>query len=34
MPEEQKCQLVQDLAESLGIELLYLPSYSPQPQSH
>jgi transposase len=25
----QKCQLVQDLAESLGIELLYLPSYSP-----
>jgi transposase len=25
----QKCQLVQDLAQSLGIELLYLPSYSP-----
>jgi transposase len=25
----QKCQLVQALAESLGIELLYLPSYSP-----
>jgi transposase len=25
----QKCQLVQDLAKSLGIELLYLPSYSP-----
>lgn len=25
----QKCQLVQDLAHSLGIELLFLPSYSP-----
>jgi transposase len=25
----QKCHLVQDLAKSLGIELLYLPSYSP-----
>lgn len=25
----QKCQIVQDLAKSLGIELLYLPSYSP-----
>ncbi len=25
----QKCQLVQALADSLGIELLYLPSYSP-----
>jgi transposase len=25
----QKCPLVQDLAEQLGIELLYLPSYSP-----
>jgi len=25
----QKCQLVQALAESLGIELLYLPSYAP-----
>ena len=25
----QKCALVQDLASSLGIELLYLPSYSP-----
>lgn len=25
----QKCKLVQDLAASLGIELLYLPSYSP-----
>jgi transposase len=25
----QKCALVQGLAESLGIELLYLPSYSP-----
>jgi hypothetical protein len=25
----QKCQVVQDLALSLGIELLYLPSYSP-----
>jgi len=25
----QKCQMVQDLAKSLGIELLYLPSYSP-----
>ncbi len=25
----QKCQLVQDLATSLEIELLYLPSYSP-----
>jgi transposase len=25
----QKCKLVQDLAETLGIELLYLPSYSP-----
>jgi transposase len=25
----QKCQLVQDLAASLRIELLYLPSYSP-----
>jgi len=25
----QKCQLVQDLAKSLEIELLYLPSYSP-----
>ena len=25
----QKCQLVQDLADILGIELLYLPSYSP-----
>jgi transposase len=25
----QKCQLVQDLAKSLDIELLYLPSYSP-----
>jgi transposase len=25
----QKCALVQELAESLGIELLYLPSYSP-----
>jgi transposase len=27
----QKCALVQALAESLGIELLYLPSYSPNP---
>jgi len=25
----QKCQLVQDMARALGIELLYLPSYSP-----
>src|SRR5205823_9012473 len=25
----QKCALVQELARSLGIELLYLPSYSP-----
>ena len=25
----QKCALVQDLASSLGVELLYLPSYSP-----
>lgn len=25
----QRCRLVQDLAESLGIELLFLPSYSP-----
>ncbi len=25
----QKCALVQDLAQSLGIELLYLPAYSP-----
>ena len=25
----QKCAVVQALAESLGIELLYLPSYSP-----
>jgi transposase len=25
----QKCQMVQDLTKSLGIELLYLPSYSP-----
>lgn len=25
----QKCKLVQDLAVTLGIELLYLPSYSP-----
>lgn len=25
----QRCRLVQDLAASLGIELLYLPSYSP-----
>ena len=25
----QKCALVQELASSLGIELLYLPSYSP-----
>jgi transposase len=25
----QKCTLVQDLARSLGIDLLYLPSYSP-----
>ena len=25
----QKCQIVQDLAKSLDIELLYLPSYSP-----
>lgn len=25
----QRCQLVQSLAESLGIELLFLPSYSP-----
>ena len=25
----QKCQVVQELARSLGIELLYLPSYSP-----
>lgn len=25
----QKCQLVQELAGTLGIELLYLPSYSP-----
>ena len=25
----QKCRLVQDLAEQLGIELLFLPSYSP-----
>ncbi|RAM48083.1 MAG: IS630 family transposase, partial [Hapalosiphonaceae cyanobacterium JJU2] len=25
----QKCKLVQELAETLGIELLYLPSYSP-----
>ena len=25
----QKCAVVQGLAESLGIELLYLPSYSP-----
>ena len=25
----QKCALVQALAESLGIELLYLPGYSP-----
>lgn len=26
----QKCQLVQDYAKTLGIELCYLPSYSPQ----
>ena len=26
---DQKCALVQDLARSLGIELLYLPAYSP-----
>ena len=25
----QRCALVQDLARSLGIELLFLPSYSP-----
>ncbi len=25
----QRCRLVQDLAQSLGIELLFLPSYSP-----
>ena len=25
----QKCKLVQDFAASLGMELLYLPSYSP-----
>lgn len=25
----QKCKLVQELADALGIELLYLPSYSP-----
>jgi len=25
----QRCRLVQDLAETLGIELLFLPSYSP-----
>ena len=25
----QKCALVQTLADSLGIELLYLPGYSP-----
>ncbi len=25
----QKCQIVWELAEELGIELLYLPSYSP-----
>jgi transposase len=25
----QRCKLVQDLAQSLGIELLFLPSYSP-----
>lgn len=25
----QKCKIVQNLADSLGIELLYLPSYSP-----
>jgi transposase len=25
----QRCRLVQDLAESLGIDLLFLPSYSP-----
>ena len=25
----QKCQLVQELADSLGIEFLYLPSYCP-----
>ena len=25
----QKCQLVQELAQKLNIELLYLPSYSP-----
>lgn len=25
----QRCQLVQDLARTLGIELLFLPSYSP-----
>jgi transposase len=26
---DQKCKLVQQLAEELGIELLFLPSYSP-----
>src|SRR5271163_1191911 len=33
----QKCHIVLELAKSLGIELLYLPTYSPnhaQPQSH
>lgn len=29
MHEEQKCCLVQDYAQKMGIELLYLPSYSP-----
>ena len=27
----QRCRLVQDLAAQLGIELLFLPSYSPNP---
>ena len=29
MLEAQKCKVVQNLAEELGIELLYLPPYSP-----
>ena len=28
-PRAQRCRLVQDLAQTLNIELLFLPSYSP-----
>ena len=30
----QRCALVQNLAAALNIELLFLPPYSPEPQSH